>query len=489
MTFDLREYQVRAIEGVREELRAGKKRVMLYSPTGSGKTQIAISIIKAAEEKGKRVLFVANRIQLVEQSSKRLWRSGVKHGIVQGSNSNGSWNRVLVCSIQTLASRGTPEDVDLIIVDEAHAVAGSEAYRKLMTEAQVPVIGLSATPFSRGLGKYYDELKGNLFETIVAAATIRELIDLGFLVDIDVYAPEEPNLDGVKITAGDYNEKQLGERVNTKALVGGIVEHWRKLAGGKPTVCFATNIAHSQAIAAEFNKEGIKAEHIDCFTEEADRRQILKRVEDGQTTVVCNVSVLAEGWDCPAVEVGIIARPTKSLVRWIQMAGRILRPADGKTRALLLDHSGSCRRLGFPTDDLPLELNDGRPKETSDAEAREKEEALPKPCPQCHYMKPPKMYKCPSCGHEPIRAHGVSHVEGSLVKLERKPKATMLDKQQFYSELLTIVRERGYNPHWADHKYRAKFGVWPRGLQDIPAPTSDATRDFAMSRPREKAVA
>lgn len=477
MTFQLRPYQQQAINNLRAQLRAGRQRLILYSPTGSGKTEMAIEIIKGAESKGKRVLFVANRIQLVGQSSRRLAKSGLRHGVIQGSNTQGAWQDTLVCSIQTLAARGFPEKVDLIVIDEAHAAAGTEAYRDLIAQSKAPVIGLSATPFSRGLGRHHDSIGGPLFEDIVAAATIADLIEEGFLVDVDIYAPDEPDLKGVKIVAGDYNEKQLGERVNTTRLVGNIVEQWKKLGGGRQTVCFATNIAHSKAIVEEFRKAGIQAEHLDCYTEEEDRAAILGRLAKGDTRVVSNVSVLAEGWDCPQVEVMILARPTKSLVRYIQMVGRVLRPAPGKTKALMLDHSGTARRLGFPTDDLPLELDDGRPKTADAKKPEEEDEALPKVCPACQYLKPPKTFKCPRCGFEPPLPTKVTMANGELVKLE-KTKATPADKQAWYSQLLTVQRERGYNEGWVAHKYREKFGVWPRNMQDIAAPVTDEVRGW-----------
>lgn len=471
----LRPYQERAISRLRDRMRAGQRRVVLYSPTGSGKTEMAIELIRSAEAKGKRVLFVANRIQLVGQASRRLLKSGIRHGVVQGQNSFWTTSQILVCSIQTLHSRGFPEAVDFLVIDEAHGAAGSEAYRSLIMESKVPVIGLSATPFSRGLGKHYDDLGGPLFESIVEAATIRELIELGFLVDCDIYAPSEPDLKGVKITAGDYNEKQLGERVDKEKLIGDIVEHWKRLANDTQTVCFATNIAHSQHICEEFNRSGVRAEHIDCYTSDEDRQSILRRLENGDTRIVCNVGVLAEGWDCPLVETMILARPTRSLVRYIQMAGRVLRPHPGKTRALILDHSGTAVRLGFPTDDLPLELDDGRPKEAKDSQ--EREERLQKPCPQCHFVPPHPVHVCPQCGHENKRQSDVKVGDGQLKKLARS-KATMQDKQAVWSQLYGYGVEKGYNRHWADHAYREYFGCWPRGMQDRAAPLTQEVKNF-----------
>jgi superfamily II DNA or RNA helicase len=389
---ELRPYQSNAVEQARENGRAGLLRQIIYSPTGSGKTEIAISLIRSANSKGRRVAFVANRIGLVEQAARRLRQSGLSVGVLQGDNTHRLDAPVLVCSIHTVARRGLPVDIDVIVIDEAHGVAGSSHYRELLFRYNaLPVIGLSATPFAKGLGKHYDELGGPLFERIVQAASIRDLIDLGFLVDCDIYAPSEPDLSGVALVRNafgeqDYNERQLAAAVDKPSLVGDIVTHWKRLGGDLPTVCFATGIAHSKHIASEFNAAGIPAEHIDCYTDEEERRGILERVTSGQTRVISNVGILTEGWDMPACGVMILARPTRSLTRWIQMAGRVLRPYPGKERAIILDHSGSAAHLGYPTDDLSLELDDGTPKKASGT--RQKDEPKPKKCPSCSYVKP-----------------------------------------------------------------------------------------------------
>lgn len=474
----LRPYQTHAVHALRVSLSARKRRIILYSPTGSGKTELGIEMIKGAQAKGKRVLFVCDRINLVMQTSRRFTKADVLHGIIQGSNSVWTTSDILVCSIQTLVKRGIPETVDLLIIDEAHK-ATSEQYKKLLFAAKCPVIGLTATPFSRGLGKHHDEIGGPLFEEIIAATTIQELIEQGFLVDVDIYAPSEPDLKGVKITAGDYNEKQLGQRVDTKQLVGDIVENWKKLAGGRRTVVFATNIAHSQHIVDEFRKAGVRAEHMDCFTGDDERQRILWAMEAGDIDVISNVSILAEGWDCPSVEVMILARPTRSLIRYIQMVGRVLRPAEGKTKALMIDHSGSCRRLGFPTDDLPLELCDGTKKEPGKADEDEEAhiEQKPQACPQCHYLKPIGVSVCPRCGHEHKRKNKVVMTKGDLEMLRRaKPEV----KRDVYAQLLSL--QRGKSNGWVAHKYRKYFGVWPVGMSGIkPIPASRAVIDFVRS--------
>lgn len=457
----LRPYQDRTLDVLRGMFRAGKRRVILYSPTGSGKTEMAMEMVKGSRAKQLRVLFTANRIELVGQAWRRFWASGIEAGVIQGDNTRGADRPVVIASIQTLARRGLPP-FDLLIVDEAHGVAGSKEYTKLLQQAAGKfVIGLTATPFAKGMAKQVEGL-GALFEGIAKATTIRELIDLGFLVDVDIFGPSEPDLEGVKIVAGDYHEGQLEKAVDQPKLIGDIVSHWHRLAGNKQTVVFATSIAHSQHIVEQFQSTGVIAEHIDCYTEDEDRRKILDRFSRGETKVVSNVAVLAEGWDCPTCEVMVLARPTRSLIRYIQMAGRVLRPAPGKERALILDHSGTVKRLGFPTDDLPLELDDGTRKQSED-KAREERERLPQPCPSCTYLMPAKSRKCPACGFQPERPVNVEQEDGELVQMKRKRgKIATQDKEQVYAELLGYARDKGYRDGWAYYAAKELFGSAPK---------------------------
>lgn len=488
MTVTLRPYQERGLNFIRSCLARGFRRILLYSPTGSGKTTMGEAMICGALAKGGKVLFIANRKQLVKQASVHLTRAGILHGILQAENTRSLDARVLVCSIDTIASRGIPDDVTLIIIDEAHAVAGSKKYCDLLFKYnRVPVVGLSATPFSPGLGKHYDELKGALFEELVIAATIRELIDLEFLVDCDVFAPAEPDLTGVRTHRAiggelDYNETQLAEAVDKPALIGDIVAHWLKLAAGKPTVVFATNIAHSQHIVAEFVRAGVAAVHIDYHHTDDERAAILDGFDSGKYTVLSNSALLAEGWDAPHAECMILARPTKSLIRFIQMAGRVLRPHPGKDRALLLDHSGTVLRLGFPTDDLPLELDDGKPN-ASVGKRQERKSSEPKACPSCKFVRPAGVHVCPNCGFAPQRQSDVAVADGHLVKLDRKKTAaSRFEKANTYAGLLTIARERRRNERWAAHAYREIFGVWPRALPTVCGEPSEDLRKWVQHR-------
>lgn len=461
MNITLRPYQVEAVQALRNILAGGAHRVILSSPTGSGKTEMGFDLIRGAQSKGKKVAFIANRIQLVDQTCRRLDEAEFTYGVIQGQNTHMPWSSILVCSIQTLASRGCPEDIDLFVIDEAHACAGTKEYRKIMEGKYC--IGLTATPYSKGLGKHYESLGGNLFEKVVIATPIKKLIEDGYLVGADIWAPGEPDLSSVKTTAGDYNKKQLGEAVDKVTLVGDIVTHWLKIANNTPTVCFATNISHSKHIVEQFLASGVTAEHLDHYTKPEDRKAILERVSNGETMVISNVGILCEGWDFPACKTLILARPTKSLIRYLQMAGRVLRPYPGKTSAIILDHSGAVRRLGFPWDDFGQELDNGKAKEGLDKKTPE--ESLPKPCPRCSFMKPPKTPICPYCGFESKQPNAVNTQDGELVPItvttKELPTLYNMGRGSIYHQLLWVANKRGYSKNWAKHKYKKIFKQWP----------------------------
>lgn len=489
MTTVLRPYQVGAIRKLRTAMAGGCRRVLLYSPTGSGKTVMAEAVIRGVIAKGGRVAFVANRKQLVGQASAHLTRAGIRHGILQAENTRGLDSRVLTCSIDTVVKRGLPDDLTLIVIDEAHAVAGSAKYRDLLFQRnRVPVIGLSATPFAPGLGRHCDELRGPLFGELVVAATIRELVEQNFLVDCDVFAPKEPDLAGVRSQRGiggeiDFAEKDLAAAVDKPALVGDVVSHWQRLAAGKPTVVFACNIAHSKHIVAEFERVGIAAAHIDYHHTDEERSAILNAFNTGRYKILSNSALLAEGWDAPHAECMILARPTKSLTRYIQMAGRVLRPFPGKERALILDHSGTVLRLGFPTDDLPLQLDDGTANASS-TRRQERKLSEPKACPSCKFVRPAGVHACPNCGFAPQRQSDIEVQDGELRRLDRKSRksATPDRKQHVFSQLLQVARNKGYAPGWISHTYRELFGVWPRGMKDVSAAPSAELLAWLKSR-------
>jgi superfamily II DNA or RNA helicase len=463
----LRSYQEDALVKMRASIAKGNKRIVMYLATGGGKSRIAAEVINLAAEKGKRAAFLVNRKGLVHQFSKTLHKLGIRHDVAQGENTWITGQPVLVGTIQTVARRGLI-DTDIIIIDEGHAAPGSKEYRDLIFQFKDKVvIAITATPFSKGMAKPHSELDGQpLFQDLVVVATIKSLIKQNYLVDCDIFSPSEPDLSGVKLqknTFGemDYSEKELGKAVDKVDLIGDIVHHWLRLAGGKQTVVFATNISHSKHIVEQFQAAGVRAEHVDGYMDDRERDPIIKRFETGETVVLSNVAVLREGFDVPAASVMILARPTRSLIAWVQMVGRVLRPAEGKKKALVLDHSGSVLKLGYPTEDLPLKLDDGAVSAAKKAQ-KEKEEPKEIKCPKCNYIK--KTFVCGHCGHAPEQKHGVVHADGELKAAPRKKMLTA-DKARLFAELKYIAQSRGWSDGRLAHCFRDIAGTWPNAYK------------------------
>lgn len=491
----LRPHQVKALELIRERMKMRERRIVLELVTAGGKTACAVAMIQAAVAKGGRCLFVVNRTQLLNQTVERFASQGIDAGIIQGKNTTGTHKRVLVASIATLHLRPKemPDDLALLVIDEAHAAGGDTRLHKLIHHVhgkapKAAIIGLTATPWASGMGKHYEALEGPLFQSKVCPVTAAELIEQGYLCDCEIYAPPGPDMTGVKVVAGEYDEDQSAERMEKLNIIGDIVTTYLKHGSGKKAVLFAPNIAFSQKMAEEFTRVGIDARHIDYRKPEAEKNELLKAFDNDEFRILCNPLLLREGWDCPSVEVLIMARPTRSLISWAQIAGRVLRVSPGKSLAKILDHSGTASRLGFPTDDRSAEpLDDGKPKSASEKKDKEKkeQEKLPKACTECHFLKPAGVHECPACGHIPRRPSDIEVLPGELVLMKKSKKHKAEDpalrfgnKQKLWSMLLGYAEEKGWSRGAASHKYKGITGVWPRAIADIACAPSPELRSW-----------
>jgi DNA repair protein RadD len=303
-----------------------------------------------------------------------------------------------------------------------------------------------------------------------------------------IYAPADPDLRGIKTAHGDYVESDLAKRMNRPDLVGGIVEHWLRLASDRPTVVFATGVAHSVAIRNDFRDAGVMAEHIDGTTPADERDAILRGLAEGKVDVVSNAMVLTEGWDCPAASCAVLARPTRQLGLYLQMVGRVLRPAPGKTDALILDHAGAVFQHGFPGDQIHWTLReDARAENLSQRTRSDGKAGGVSTCPECKAVRLAGE-PCPACGWRPrVRPQQIEVADGDLAAVDRNRIAkaatpTRDEKIAFHRQLIGLACERGYKTGWASHKYREKFGTWPELRDPPPLPPEPATRAWVKSR-------
>jgi DNA repair protein RadD len=477
MTAVLRPHQERMLEQIDAALADGCSRVVAQAPTGFGKTIVAARRLRRLQDAGKRGILIVPALSLVDQSVEKLYKEGVRDvGVIQANHALTNYARpIQVASVQTLERRAMPP-ADEILIDEVHR--WFKFYPRLLagpSAAATPVIGLTATPWTKGLGKH--------FQRLIVGSTTEELIRGGYLSPFRAFVPASPDLEGVRTVAGDYHEGDLGAAMNKVTLVADVVKTWLERADGRPTLCFAVDRAHAKNLQQQFASRGISAEYIDAYTEAAERNAIAKRFHAGEVKVVCNVGCLTTGidWDVRCI---VLARPTKSEILYVQMIGRGLRTAEGKADCLILDHSDNHVRLGFVTDIHHKYLDLGNKELTQRAI---KDGPLPKKCIKCAFLKPPKTLQCPCCGFIPTPQPGAVHREGELVELVSRARAVPAsaeDHKNFYRELRAVAQLRGYRDGWVGHKFKDKFGTFPpREYGSLPpkAP-SDATFRWVKSR-------
>lgn len=484
---DLRPHQKTAVEMLRQSLREGKHRPVLAAPCSFGKTITAAYILASAAKKGKRGIFICDRIKLVQQALDEFDEYGLDVGVIQGWHERSNLMAdIQIASIQTLARRMSggyrmPE-FDIAIVDECHT--HYESLTKMMDAySAVPFIGLSATPLSKGLGRSYDNL--------VVPITPQELLDQGYLTPIHYYGGKKANLDGVgkkaiRTGGSDYDPKQLGEAYEKdRGVVGDIIANWKKYAEGRQTIAFSPSIKHSKYMVDMFNEAGIRAEHIDGYMDPEERQWLYDAHDAGEFLILSCSRLLNTGYDAPTVSALIDCFPTSSAISYCQRAGRIFRLAEGKTHSVYLDHAGNVARHGFAEHIIPDSLDMGERNFSERQQLKEKKEPKVQDCPDCYQQM--VGFKCHACGYEIPKTQQIESNDEILERISTAKKAnrelTADEKADFLAELKLMGRERGYSNGWAMHKYREKFGVWPNKIDRdrVANQVSQQVRDFVTS--------
>lgn len=497
--FTFRDYQQAAVEDARSSFAVGHKRLLLVAPTGAGKTVIAAMFAKLAVEKGNRVLFLAHRRELVKQCEDKLLKFGVDNGVIMSGEFLQMDYEVQVASIDTLRARAMKTDrmplppADVVIIDEAHRSL-APTYLRLMEEyPKAAIIGLTATPVrgdGKGLGHVYDDM--------IQCPSVAELTEMGFLVPARYFAPTIPDLTGVKVVRGDYDSRQLEEAMNKRRPVGDVIENWAKICPDRPTIVFASGVKHSIHLCDEFKKAGVRAVHVDGNMTALERDAAIEGLKNGTYQVVTNCMVLTEGFDMPELSCCVLVRPTKNIGLYLQMAGRVLRPTPDKKDTIIIDHSGNVYEHGFVEDDHGWQLDEGAPMRDPVDRQRERKEAKQVTCVKCANVYSGQR-ACPNCGHIPqMRGQAIETRHAELYEVKdrepaKKEKHTKEQKQEWYSMLMHYAKEKGRSEGWVAHTYKAKFGVWPRGMDSkvttepsIEVKAYIRHRNIAYAKRREK---
>jgi DNA repair protein RadD len=472
----LRDYQLSALDMLREGFKDGHRSQLLYLATGGGKTECAIALLEACRKKGTRAAMLLDRIVLCDQTSQRLDKYSIDHGVLQ----SGHWRYrpselIQVCSAQTIEKRGSFPGLSLLIVDECHQ-SRTQTVEFIKNNPNIKVVGLTATPFTKGLGSTYSN--------VVSPITTKKLVDAGSLVPLRVFISKEIDMTGAKKVAGEWSQAEATSR--GKKITGDIVAEWIKKTHeifGKPekTIVFCAGVDHGVDLQAKFREQGYNFVSISYKDDDQFKKDVIEDFNKPDSDIVGLIAtdILTKGFDSPAVRIGVSARPfTKSLSSHIQQMGRVMRTYPGKDFGLWLDHSGNYLRFRDDWEDVfengVSELDDGKEKAKKEPDEKEKKESK---CPACGALWPRGSDTCSNCGHVRERKSLVQSVPGTMEELGSMSRD---DKQKWWSMAQWKVQAGSWSDKRALANYMARFGVWPRGLHDTPMMPNRAFESFAI---------
>ena len=362
MPTELRPYQTDLIHQVLQANKQGNRRICLVSPTGSGKTVVAAALIQHFTDRGLRVMFQVDRDCLIGQTRSKLWDVGYRDqrqlGFIKAGMPENYTAKLQIASQQTLIRRNwwRKRHFDVIFFDECHTTAFGKAAQQ--TREHFPkalYIGLTATP----MRMKKDEGLSDHFNLCIAAPVPHKLTAMGYLAPMDYYSlpPTFIDLSRVRITGGDFDSGDLGIACSHPQSIERCFEEYQKHGQGQSALIFAATVAHAEALADRFNQGGVTTEVVTSKTSAEIRRKLYTAFKKGEIQALSSVNCISTGFDVPNAVVGIVARPTKSEGLWYQMVGRLMRPAPGKEKGIILDIAGNTWRFGIPDQIEAYELD------------------------------------------------------------------------------------------------------------------------------------
>lgn len=490
---ELRKHQVLAVNLIKESIKRGNRRIMLAAPCSFGKTITAAHILKSTAEKGNGGMMVCDRIKLIQQSLEAFDRHGLDLGVIQGIHERFNPSALIqIASVQTLSRRKDMPTAKVYIVDEAH-IQSKYITDMMGTYNNCIFIGLSATPYSKGLGKYYQD--------IVVPITPRELLDQGYLCPVEYFVGHSVDLSNVNSRAlptggSDFNPDDLSTAIESDPVLSGdIIKNWIEHGNDSQTIAFSPSVKQSKWLAEQFTAVGIPAEHIDGYMDDDQRQYLYDGHDNGEFKILCCSRLLNTGYDAPAVGCLIDCFPTKSLISYVQRVGRIMRTYEGKDHAVYLDHAGNVTRHGRAEDIVPESLDDGTKQYNERSLTKDKQPPKEKGCPDCYQVF--VGIRC-QCGYEvPIRER-LEHDGTTLVNLSEMSAAQRRnhdqseeDKRMFMSGLAFAGAMKGYNYGWAGHQYNDRYGEYRRfdnliQLSEVPPDVKSFLQSQNIRRAKAK---
>lgn len=466
------------------EWRAGRRSVCACLPTGGGKTVCAGALMERLIPKGRRILILVHRRELIRQFLETLNAMGflAEVGIIASGYPSRPWAQIQLASVQALNMRKHLDVApDYIIIDEAHHARAKTWTQILERWPQARRLGLTATPRrmdGKGLGEHFDAL--------LVGPDTQDLISSGHLSPFRMIAPpvETLNTKGIRILAGDYSKKDMDEKFDDKTVADCTSAYMEHVQGHR-AIIFCWSVHRSEELAKKLRGLGVRCEHIDGNTDVRRRDNVLEAFARGDVEAITNVDIISEGFDCPAADAIVMMRPTQSLTIYLQQIGRGLRYQPGKT-ALLVDLARNVYTHGFPTQRRVWRLQDTRPKRGSIAARAAKQGHRIRTCGnrQCLTLIPTDTDICPACGRKWIPSAAFRYKEEKMkleeinrqqaaegkqavqkgkrhLKALQEVKLKCLNFSEPCDELgnavVEIAEKYGYHKRWADHAVNRHF--------------------------------
>lgn len=390
--FSLREYQKQIKQSIYDHVRVGTRRILVYAPTGAGKTAIISSIFADILVRNKRAMLVVHRDFLIEQSRAAMLRCGIcpgDIGIIKAGYPEDRELPIQIAGLQTLQNRRIPADLDMVVLDEAHTTAFFEFYQRIKEHSLNAIhLGFSASPWRL---KSADEYFGLHYDAIAMGPSIGDLIELGYLA-----RPRYFGYGGIVDLArletnasGEYKESAMQSAFIAAKVPQQVVLHIEEYCQGRTGVIFNAGVEQSKIQTQLLNEAGVPCVHLDAETPFRERQSYFNALGAGEIRCISSIGCLTEGFDVPSISFVVLARATKSRALYVQMSGRGLRPFDGKEDCLILDYGGNVKRLGMLTRRFLITLEPTPKKE---------EEPMTKECPGCHELINIFARICPHCG-------------------------------------------------------------------------------------------
>lgn len=479
----LRPYQREILARTAASLR-DQRRVCVQGPTGCGKTHLIAALVAAAVMVGLRVLILATRTRLVRQLHERMDSFGIAHGVMAAAMPGlTNWSHLVqVASVDTLYRRCIVDAkmplpvADVVVFDEAHLALGASRQKILNSYPNAWQFGFTATPAKTSGAPLREQ-----FDALILGPTVSELIDAGMLVQPRIFSrpvvtARELQAVGNDGKTGDYRTGRLSELLSRPKLVGDVVTNWLRIANGQRTLVFACDKAHGAQLVIEFRQAGVACEQLTDDDDDATREEAIARLEAGVTQVLVNCFLLSYGIDIPQVECVVLARPTRSVVLYLQAIGRGMRPAEGKQVLTVIDHGRVVENLGLPTYDRDWSLDgsnvNARAREL--AESRVSTAEQPRTCRECAcmWLVTEDGANCPNCGCQPVtRAKPVQVTQADLTEVSAAlPDAAGMER--FFCEACDWYANR-WPDRWEAKPNSGRFWAWSQTRTKFKRPQDE----------------